>query len=622
MNKLTFLQSLVYSRSLACLCLTETWLSDLVCNGEILPTGYNIYRCDRGSRGGGVLIAVSEEIPSKQLVVNESCEVVVVELSVSPCVIVCCVYVPPNSTTDYHSKVINVIRNLPGECELVIAGDFNCPDINWDALLGTSQFSQSLCSLVYQLNLIQLVDSPTHACGNILDLLLSNSPEKLSNLSILPSLSDHNLIFCDFTLRPPHYTPLKDSFQFDFSQVDFSNLDLFLLNEDFSLVYGESDVNRTWNFITSRINEACQYLIPCNRVKARPSPKWFNGEIKHTLNKVHTLRRHLKRKLSTRMSLKLNNMEVKLQDLMQTAKCKYISSLCQRFFHEHKKLYRYLQDLRNTPQSIPTIIQGSTVIRNPSTIAECFNSYFNSTFTRSNYKLPAMEALPIPASQLSSIVVDSTDVFESLCNLNCDKAVGADGISPRVLKGCATALLEPLTYLFQLCINSSAIPEDWKIHKIKPLPKKGDLTKPSNYRPISLLSIVSKMLESIVYKKIIDFVGPKLNKNQFGFLAGHSCVQQLLRCFDEILENKDLGLPTDVVYLDLRKAFDSVPHDELLLKLWRLGITGSLWKWFRAYLSHRQHFVYLSNENSSLLPVFSGRTTGKCSGASPFPDLH
>ena len=147
--------------------------------------------------------------------------------------------------------------------------------------------------------------------------------------------------------------------------------------------------------------------------------------------------------------------------------------------------------------------------------------------------------------------------------------MGVDGISPRVLKGCATALLEPLTYLFQLCLNSSSIPDEWKIHKIKPLPKKGDLTLPCNYRPISLLCIVSKIMESIVYKKIIDFM---VNKKQFGFLAGRSCVQQLLRCFDEIFDNADLGSPTDVVYLDLRKAFDSVPHDSYCLScgVWAL----------------------------------------------------
>ena len=355
-------------------------------------------------------------------------------------------------------------------------------------------------------------------------------------------------------------------------------------------------------------------MIPCYRVRSRPKPKWFNGEINHILNRIHSLRRLLKRKYSSHLQNKLLNLEEELQDLIQAAKCKYISGLCRRFFQEPKKLFRYLKDLRSATQSIPIIIQDAAVIRDPSAIAECYNNFFNSTFTRSNFKLPAVEDLPTPANQLSSISLDPSDVFEALCKLNCDKAMGVDGISPRVLKGCATALLEPLTYLFQLCLNSTSIPDEWKIHKIKPLPKKGDLTLACNYRPISLLCIVSKMMESIVYKKIIDFVEPKLNKKQFGFLAGRSCVQQLLRCFDEIFDNADLGSPTDVVYLDLRKAFDSVPHDELLLKLWRLGITGDLWKWFKAYLAHRQHFVSLLNESSPMLPVLSGVPQGSVLG--------
>ena len=114
-----------------------------------------------------------------------------------------------------------------------------------------------------------------------------------------------------------------------------------------------------------------------------------------------------------------------------------------------------------------------------------------------------------------------------------------------------------------------------------------------NYRPISLLCTASKIHEKLVYDKIINnFIRPKLSIQQHGFLKNRSCLSQLLLSFNFIYDNLDKNIPVDVIYLDFRKAFDSVPHNELLLvKLWKLGITGQLWSWFQAYLNGRYHYV-------------------------------
>lgn len=111
----------------------------------------------------------------------------------------------------------------------------------------------------------------------------------------------------------------------------------------------------------------------------------------------------------------------------------------------------------------------------------------------------------------------------------------------------------------------------WKIYKIVPIFKSGDPSNVENYRPISLLSILSKVLESIVYKKVIMFVRSSLSHSQFGFLANCSSVSQLLLSFDKIMSHCDRGLPTDMVYFDFKKAFDSVSHSILLFKLWSIG---------------------------------------------------
>ena len=126
--------------------------------------------------------------------------------------------------------------------------------------------------------------------------------------------------------------------------------------------------------------------------------------------------------------------------------------------------------------------------------------------------------------------------------------------------------------------------------------------------------IAGKILEKLVYDKIINFIRPRLTVQQHGFLKNKSRLSQLLLSFNHIYNYLDKSIPVDVIYLDFRKAFDSVPHNELLLKLWKLGITGSLWRWFQAYLKERYHYVTIDSASSPRLPVFSGVPQGSILG--------
>ena len=188
--------------------------------------------------------------------------------------------------------------------------------------------------------------------------------------------------------------------------------------------------------------------------------------------------------------------------------------------------------------------------------------------------------------------------------------LGIDRIGPHVLKHCALALCQPFHHLFSLCLSKHYIPEEWRIHLIIPIFKSGDRSAVKNYRPISLLCTISKVLERIVFAHIIDFVSNSISPMQFGFLQNHSTLQQLLVFLKDIYNSFTHNTPTEVLYLDFKKAFDSVSHNELLFKLWRFGITGNLWKWFRAYLSHRHQCVSLNNSTSNTLPVISGVPQG------------
>ena len=151
------------------------------------------------------------------------------------------------------------------------------------------------------------------------------------------------------------------------------------------------------------------------------------------------------------------------------------------------------------------------------------------------------------------------------------------------------------------------IPSEWKIHSVTLVHKSGDKSLLSNYRPISLLWIISKVLECIIYNRLSKFILEQnlISISQFGFRKHHSTTQQLL-CLDRVHKSLNINAQRDVIYLDFRKAFDSIPHNKLLLKLWNIGITGNACHWIKEYLTGRLQRVNINGFLSPSLPVISG----------------
>ena len=145
-------------------------------------------------------------------------------------------------------------------------------------------------------------------------------------------------------------------------------------------------------------------------------------------------------------------------------------------------------------------------------------------------------------------------------------------IGPSILVSCASALYKPLRHLFKTSLKYGVVPEQWHMHKIIPIFKSGDPCSVRNYRPISLLSNTSKVLEHLIYDKIIDHISSFISSTQYGFLKKKSSLQQLLIFLKYIYSTQS---QTDVLYFDIKKAFDTVSHDKLLYELWINGINGS-----------------------------------------------
>ena len=187
---------------------------------------------------------------------------------------------------------------------------------------------------------------------------------------------------------------------------------------------------------------------------------------------------------------------------------------------------------------------------------------------------------------------------------------------PKVLKESAHIISEFLSVLFIKSLKSGRLPRDWKSAIVIPLHKKGSTKKTEDFRPVSLTSIICKILESIIRDSIVEHMDKNklFIEHQHGFRSKRSCVTQLLEVIDDWYEILDDKGCIDVIYLDFQKAFDTVPHRRLLNKMYAYGIRGQLLKWTESFLIGRTQKVRVSNAVSSERNVLSGIPQGSVLG--------
>lgn len=242
------LQTLVYSSTPGIIAITETWLNDKYFDNEILPHDYFIYRKDRNSRGGGVLLAVHRCVPSRLIESPPNLEVIAVSL-ININLIVCVVYVPPNVSLPTFNVILFFLAKIISMGPVIILGDFNLPDIDWLTLSCSSPLSSVFCDFVFDNNLTQHILEPTHYLGNCLDLALSNCPQFISPVGVRkdnPIKSDHFLLSFNFAFPAPHHTKPATKSVPDLSKLNYDDLAVHLLNADFSDCMLSDDVNFIW----------------------------------------------------------------------------------------------------------------------------------------------------------------------------------------------------------------------------------------------------------------------------------------------------------------------------------------------------------------------------------------
>ena len=279
------------------------------------------------------------------------------------------------------------------------------------------------------------------------------------------------------------------------------------------------------------------------------------------------------------------------------------------------KLYR---KRASVDDAIPVLADPDTnnLLENPRDICNAFSRHFASCFLTQKYSIVNTPRLSPPLDPLKTINFTTPEIFKIINSLRNSKSLGPDGMPSCMVKSCLPDIASILLKIFNLSLATGHYPDAWKISHIRPKFKSGSKLDPSNYRPINITSILSRIMEKIVKKQMSNYFLSQniISPAQHGFLSNRSCSTCQADFLNHTISLRDKEYEVDILYFDFSKAFDTVSHLKLIQKLENLGITDPLIQWISSFLSNRELIVEVDSVLSDPLPVTSGVIQGSVLG--------
>lgn len=614
---------------------SEIWInSDEVSSYHL--NGYSLIDgCNNKYSAGGVVGYVKAGLNFSYVTKNLStADIVQLNLSLrSDVFCIICVYrFNFCSINDFIAEFSSYLNGTQTKNAFIL-GDFNIDILKFSV----NDQVKNYLTMMSNFGLKSLINTPTRVTSStsscIDHIFVRTKPH--SNYELLGEsfdykLSDHHLISLQIKHMP---TYVKQTAELrPITKIDFPKLNSLLMLDQWTLLQ-ETDPNTLMNkftgMLTTKIKQSSFEFKPAPSIrKIKP---WMSIDLMKVIKLKHKLLKLLlKQPNNANLSIRVKSLQHKIKSQIITTKEQYYNDKFVNVKKNLKSQWRIINEILGKQKSksdIVTVLDGEgKSVSDPLCISEIFNSYFinapqllKRSILRSSHDSDGDTVMLVRKIESNSLFfsdITPEEIFIYIGSLDNSNSSGCDNISNYLIKQIAHSIVYILAYIFNLSLEQGIFPDCLKIATVIPIFKKGDKNDPSNYRPISLLSVFSKLFEKCVKARLLLFLKDIsfFSDQQYGFREGKSTELALNDFSDHVVKFLDLGENVATNFIDLTKAFDTIDHKILLYKLHCAGIRGVAHNWFESYLKNRSQLVKVGNNYSSAGVIRCGVPQGSVLG--------
>jgi hypothetical protein len=597
---------------------TDTWLNEEYTENELTVDGYILHRRDRNKHGGGIMIGIKRGITGTVLWSEESVEMMGLKVCVGSTIFqLIALYRPPCDGDILLRRLRGRVTEIGFEENLILAGDINLPNVRWCPGTERGGFLQEIISDILNEGLSQVVNEGTRisktGINNTLDIALVRPEEMWLRTEIIDGISDHKIPIIHLAISPVNQ---QNSEKIIWNYKKTVKCDLKQAFSDHFCQWNtidNDDVDNMWTSFKNICEEIQDTYVPHKILKGNADPSYYDKNVKKLKQRCRKLYNQKKR--ITGLEGKLGLLRIALDEAKLTAKNKFMA----RMFNEKdfqgswNKMYKFVGSQKGNCKILPTLIdsEGNEWDDDYEKAMALNRQYINVFNTNDNC------GYINEGNESEILIISDIEIVRVIRKLKNGTAPGHDNISNDFIKLSSDYIINYLLKLFNSSLRTGKVPQDWKDAVVIPIFKGGERSRVINYRPISLTSLVSKIMERVIKFKLLDHLKRKnktISDLQHGFKKGHSCETQLLGFESELTEILDKGGKLHAVFIDFEKAFDKVDHKLLLEKLWIFTENKSLTNWIGDFLNKRSQKVMVGKTLSEKAQVTSGVPQGTVLG--------
>lgn len=599
--------------------IAETWLDTSIPDNIIEISGFNIFRNDRNSRGGGVALYIRNSFKVTIIASSNTsgpdkpgkpehlmCSI---QQGKHEPVFICVVYKPPNISTVHNCSLKQDILTFSSTfSHKVIIGDFNCN------ILGTGSEARFVPDLADELSLQLVQHGPTHFSNTTrtwIDAMLVDSNDTIKELANRATSfhSRHN--FIEVNIEIPILRTVKEDLKYrNYKGVNNTELINLLSDYDWTLFeVPDMDPVHGLECLNNNLSQAIDKLAPEKVLRMRRNNfPWMNDHIKMLQRKTEATYKRHRRTQDPELYKQFVELRRNTEEETDRARTKYLRNK----INEARKSNAVWKELHNIG-----LLPKPKGDLNGFTPQE-LNDHFAKVSISQNENADTLKDIVsnAPEEGFAFSKISLKDVKEAVAHFSSE-AVGEDGIPHSIISKALPFIGPHVVQIFNASLKQGIFPDTWKKAHVIPLKKARAPSSPADFRPISILPLLSKVFEKIVHSQMIQYLESNnlIDPLQTGFRKNHSTQTALLKLADDIRTGMDSKLLTVLLLFDMSKAFDSISRTRLLRKLQELGFSKTVLAWICSYLTGREQLVTSRSEgNSSWLTTNLGVPQGSVLG--------